>query len=97
MAFLVGAVVVVGAAALGTAVAFVWVRKQVVEVLRARRRRALPPQVRMPVTLVSTDIAGSTELWEWDTQQAAEVGCVLQGLGSCYLPPCLLACTDALS
>ncbi|WIA33706.1 hypothetical protein OEZ86_006824 [Tetradesmus obliquus] len=72
VAFLVGAVVVVGAAALGTAVAFVWVRKQVVEVLRARRRRALPPQVRMPVTLVSTDIAGSTELWEWDTQQAAE-------------------------
>jgi class 3 adenylate cyclase len=69
----IGTVVVVVAAAVGTGVAFVWVRKQVVEVLRARRRRALPPQMRMPVTLVSTDIAGSTELWEWDTQQAAEV------------------------
>jgi class 3 adenylate cyclase len=73
VAALIGTVVVVGAAALGTGVAFVWVRKQVVEVLRARRRRALPPQIRMPVTLVSTDIAGSTELWECDTQQAAQV------------------------
>lgn len=40
---------------------------------RAAQLKRAPPGVGRPVTLVLTDIQGSTELWEWDTELAAQV------------------------
>jgi hypothetical protein len=36
--------------------------------LRERIKRKKPPQAGNQLVLVLTDIAGSTELWEWDSQ-----------------------------
>lgn len=41
---------------------------------RTKRMKSAAPEVGQPVTLVLTDIKGSTELWEWDTELAAQVG-----------------------
>lgn len=41
--------------------------------MRSEQMRAALPDVGSPVTLVLTDVKGSTELWEWDTQLAAQV------------------------
>jgi hypothetical protein len=38
------------------------------------QHKRMPPALGQPVTLVLTDIEGSTEMWEWDTEIAAQVG-----------------------
>lgn len=50
-----------------------WRGKFATDALDAKKKRARPPQQGQPLTLVLTDVAGSTALWEWDTAQAAQV------------------------
>lgn len=40
---------------------------------RSKQIKSAPPDLGQQVTLVLTDIKGSTELWEWDTELAAQV------------------------
>eukprot|EP00878_Enallax_costatus_P039632 GHUV01045493.1.p1 GENE.GHUV01045493.1~~GHUV01045493.1.p1 ORF type:complete len:293 (+),score=51.09 GHUV01045493.1:122-880(+) len=44
------------------------------DLLANKKRR--PPQEGQPLTMVLTDVAGSTALWEWDTVQASQVSYV---------------------
>eukprot|EP00775_Hariotina_reticulata_P012686 gene12686-12816_t len=53
---------------------YVWVRyggQSALTLLRAHIKRQKPPQAGHQLVLVLTDIAGSTELWEWDSHIAA--------------------------
>jgi hypothetical protein len=51
--------------------AYIWFRyggQSALTLLRQHIKRQKPPQAGNQLVLVLTDIAGSTELWEWDSQ-----------------------------
>ena len=56
----IGITVVIVAAALG-----IWVRVSLPSYVSQWNRKRGPPEPGKPVTLVLTDVEGSTELWEW--------------------------------
>ena len=56
----IGVTVVIVAVALG-----IWVRVSLPSYVSRWNRRRGPPEPGKPVTLVLTDVEGSTELWEW--------------------------------
>ena len=71
----VSVVVPVVAVALLAALAYAAFRGRLIDALAAARANAekrRPPGPGQDVTLVLTDVQGSTELWEWDTEVAAE-------------------------
>ena len=54
-----------------TCIAAVWMRGSLPALLRALAKHRGPPELGKPLTLVYTDVEGSTELWEWNHQVQA--------------------------
>ena len=64
----IGVTVVIVAVALG-----IWVRVSLPSYVSRWNRKRGPPEPGKPVTLVLTDVEGSTELWEWQHEVTGPV------------------------
>ena len=58
-------------------IAAVWMRNSLPMFLRARAKILGPPELGKPLTLVLSDVEGSTELWEWNSQVSLAAADVL--------------------
>ena len=71
--------IIVGVLVVFASIAAVWMRNSLPMFLRSRAKNLGPPELGKPVTLVLSDVEGSTELWEWNPRVslAAKHGAVL--------------------
>ena len=64
------AITVSGVLVVFACIAAVWMRNSLPLLVRSWAQRRGPPELGKPLTLVLTDVEGSTELWEWNHQVA---------------------------
>ncbi len=62
------AITVSGVLVVFACIAAVWMRNSLPLLVRSWAQRRGPPELGKPLTLVLTDVEGSTELWEWNHQ-----------------------------
>ena len=84
--------IIVGVLVVFASIAAVWMRNSLPMFLRARAKILGPPELGKPLTLVLSDVEGSTELWEWNSQvslAAAQVAVLSHAWGT-QSPACAL-------